>query len=557
MSGANLRSNVQASQGRDVNAVKHAQSRRAHRKNDRGFTLIELLIVITIIPIIIGALAGGLLEVFSLQSGVTNRIGDSASAQVIAATFTKDVQSALEISTNASPTYQCGTGTDLLDLQWGGSLVIVSYSEQQYGTTYSLVRNYCSSGASQTPTSSSVLSYDLLAPCPFTDTVTFCNAHNLQPAPVTYAGASVVDTTSAAAVTTTGMTSIQFPILEQGSSYTYQLSATPAAGASTAVTNLGLPHNGFTCGFALPGTGDYANTMCFIGFTTTQLQAAYPNGGSMCTATDPSQQGVDTYVDVPGGYLMSFCLTVAASQSAPLVAVSTPVGGGTCAGCDAGSISNGQGYLGNDDQVPGQSLASTPFYAGIGCPVSTPVLQNGTVTSSCINPAIFQTANGSTDSVTLSDIQVTDPQGTSATGYEVITADAETIDPGGYIQWTSSSPASKPLPFNLVPNFNNSDLGNACNQVPTPINNYAGAPGWAIDDGDTSGAGYAAGLTGLGTATVECQSNWQTNSPYLRTGTAMLGITPLTVSGSAEPVTISAQLKGEGYNAVAFGLLLP
>ena len=204
---------------------------------------------------------------------------------------------------------------------------------------------------------------------------------------------------------------------------------------------------------------------------------------------------------------------------------------------------------------------ATPFYAGIGCPVSTPVLQNGTVNSSCISPAIFQTTNGGTDTVTLSNIQVTDPQGTSATGYEVITADAETIDPGGYIKWTSSSPASKPLPFNLVPNFTNSDLGNACNDVPT--GDGTGQTGYLIDNGDTTvqigGTNYAGFLTGLGTASVECTSNWQTTtSPqYLRSGTAMIGITPPTLGGSAEPVTISAQLKGEGYNAVAFGLLLP
>ena len=73
---------------------------------------------------------------------------------------------------------------------------------------------------------------------------------------------------------------------------------------------------------------------------------------------------------------------------------------------------------------------------------------------------------GDSTTVTLSNIQVTDPDGSSATGYEVITADAETIDPGGYIKWASSLPASKPLPFNLVPNFTNSDLGNACNNVP-------------------------------------------------------------------------------------------
>jgi hypothetical protein len=277
-------------------------------------------------------------------------------------------------------------------------------------------------------------------------------------------------------------------------------------------------------------------------------------------------------VDAPGGYVMSFCLTVVpgagenqTSNPPPVVAVTTPIGGGTCRQqrpqpCDEGHISNGQGFLGNDNQVNG---TATPFYSAIGCPVSTPALQSNVVTSSCIKPAIFQTNSGGNDVVTLSNIEVNDPQGDLATGYEVITVDAETVDPGGNssIKWTSSQPASRPLPFNLVPNFSSSDLGNACNQVPPADTGAGNATGWSIDDGDSTvkigSTNYTGSLTGLGTASVICQSNWQTSSPYLRTGTAMLGITPPAVNGGAAPVTIRAQLQGEGYNAVAFGLLLP
>ncbi len=183
-------------------------------------------------------------------------------------------------------------------------------------------------------------------------------------------------------------------------------------------------------------------------------------------------------VDVPGGYVMSFCLTASDSSSHRGVdagwrrdhaAQQSPP-------CDGGHISNGQGFLGNDNQVNG---VATPFYAAIGCPVSTPALVSNVVSSSCIDPAIFQTNNGGNDTVTLSDIVVTDPDGNVATGYEVITADAETIDPGGYIMWTSGLPAAHPLPFNLVPNFSSSDLGNACNEVPSGDTGRATPPGGA------------------------------------------------------------------------------
>ena len=545
-------------------------------QGERGFTLIELLIVVTIIPLIIGALAAGLITVFSLQTSVSNRLGDSGDAEVVAASFTKDVQSASSITTDptiTSPTSNlpfCGSGTLLLGLEWGSGKEVVSteaasYVEQQFGpTSWELVRNDCASGPWTTPTGSTVLSYDMLPPCPVTDTAAMCSSLHLQPAPIAYDGPTVI-VTSTGLVSTSGMTSLQFPILEPKSSYVYHLSAAPVGGASTSPTNMGAP-KGSGCGFAQAGTGQYATTMCFIGFTTAEIQAAFPNAGNTCTSTDPGQQGLDMSVGVPGGYVMSFCLTVVpgenqgATNPPPVVAVSTPVGGGTCGltQCDAGHISNGQGFLGNDNQVNG---AATPFYSAIGCPVSTPTLQNNVVTSSCIDPAIFQTSSGGNDTVTLSNIVVNDPEGDLATGYEVITADAETIDPGGYIKWTSSLPAPRPLPFNLVPNFSNSDLGNACNNVPTADAGAGNPTGWSIDDGDATvqigGTNYSGDLTGLGSASVECTSNWQTTSPYLRTGTAMLGITPPTVNGGAEPVTISAQLQGEGYNAVAFGLLLP
>ncbi|MGC2485370.1 MAG: prepilin-type N-terminal cleavage/methylation domain-containing protein [Acidimicrobiales bacterium] len=538
-------------------------SRRTSDPEDHGFTLIELLIVVTIIPIIVGALAAGLITVFSLQGSVSARLGDSSDSQVVAASFTKDVQSASSIETSGA-TPLCGptSETELVGLVWGNSLEVVSYVEQlQNGSTYSLIRNECDNGTSTTPTRSTTLAYDLLPPC-------LSGANPCQAPPSVYNQTGPYATVGSP-VSTIGVTSVQFSITEPKSSYQYQLSATPAGGSSTKTSNLGFPDlTDPSCGFALPGTGQYASRMCFIGFSTDELQAAYPNAGNTCKNTDPGQQGIDTTVAVPGGFFMKFCLTVVPGagenqNGTPVIAVSTPVGGGTCdegTPCDGGDISNGQGFLGNDNEVNGTNSAA-PFYAGIGCLAgSTLPTQNGVVTSSCIDPAIFQTTNGGTDTVTLSNIVVDDTEGNTATGYEVITADAETIDPGGDIIWTSSLPAAKPLTFGLVPNFTYSDLGNACNEVPA---GYTGAAGWAIDNGDTTqqipagGPSYTGGLTGLGTNTVECQSNWQTGAPYLRTGTAMIGLTPPSVNGGgAEPVTISAQLKGEGYNAVAFGLLL-
>jgi prepilin-type N-terminal cleavage/methylation domain-containing protein len=537
---------------------KSRRVRRASRSSDSGFTLIELLIVVTIIPIIVGALAAGLISVFSLQAGVSNRLGDSADAQVVAASFNKDVQSATSLSTNTTPLCGPAAETQMLGLIFGANSEYVSYDEQpQSDGTFTLVRNECDEGSSTQPTSSTVLSYDLLQPCIAPMVPPSC-----QPAPVAYDG-TVAQTTSDAPLSTIGITAVKFPITEPKSSYVYALSATPSEGSSTLLSNEGAPTQGASCGKALANTGTYASSICFIGFDTTRdIEAAYPVAGNTCTETDPGQQGKDMSVDLPDGDTMSFCLTVIpgagenqSSNPPPVVAVPTPVGGGSCGTqCDFDK-SNGEGFLGNDDVVEG---VATPFYAGIGCPGSpSPVSASNVVLSSCIDPAIFQTVDGGNDTVTLSNIVVTTPVGVVASNYQVVTVDAETIDPNGSITWTSKLPASSPATFSLLPNFSGSDLGNACNDVPP---GDTGAAGWGIQDGDSAdlsnGVTYPGDLVGLGHATVTCTSNWQTQGSLVRTGTAMLALAPATVNGSAQPVTISAQLKGEGYNAVAFGIYL-
>jgi hypothetical protein len=222
------------------------------------------------------------------------------------------------------------------------------------------------------------------------------------------------------------------------------------------------------------------------------------------------------------------------------------------------SCGNGEGFLGNYNAISG-----SPFYTGIGCPATTPLTTTTVVngspqtvgTPSCISPALFQMKNGGNDTITLSNIELIDPQGAVATGYEVLTADAETVDfsngnsvsnianGGSYIKWTSLLPTSSALPFEILPNSPTSVVGNACNMVPS-ADQGATTAGYYVNDGDDpnnpvniNGTSYYGSLVGDGTTT----------------GT----VAPPTVNGSAEPVTIQAQLQGEGFNAVAFGLYLP
>jgi prepilin-type N-terminal cleavage/methylation domain-containing protein len=142
--------------------------------NSRGFTLVELLIVLTVTPVIVGALSLGLITIFSLQSGVSNRITDAGDAQVTSSTFLEDVQSAQEITTESA--IDCGSvsssasnPTQLLALRWGGNgghfTDTVSYITYQNAglSTYSLVRQLCLGDATGSATQVTSVATDLSA----------------------------------------------------------------------------------------------------------------------------------------------------------------------------------------------------------------------------------------------------------------------------------------------------------------------------------------------------------------------------------------------------------
>ena len=148
------------------NAAKPASSdrwTRCSRSSDGGLTLMELLIMMVVLPIVIGGLAVGLLSVFSLQSSVSGRLSNTEDSAVAAATYRNDIQSAAVVTTESSSDPQCGSGDQLLGLQWGLNQSTgdyetgVSYTETVNGTTFSLTRQYCTLGNFSTPVSTATL----------------------------------------------------------------------------------------------------------------------------------------------------------------------------------------------------------------------------------------------------------------------------------------------------------------------------------------------------------------------------------------------------------------
>jgi prepilin-type N-terminal cleavage/methylation domain-containing protein len=481
---------VVAPSGRRANCDVRIGSTRALARTERGFTLIELLIVVTILPLIIGAIAMALVSVFSTQTSVSNRLSDSDDAQVVSSYFIKDVQSAVELTTGT--TAACGTGTQLLGLESGLSQTsnkyqtVISYVEVANSSSgkSNLVRQLCTSGASTTPTSSTTVSY---------------NISTSQAAPTIVQSSS--NNPANGWISTEGVTNVAFKLAEPetatSSIYNYTLAAVPGASANSAQqSTLNAPTT--TCGFAAPGTGTYAATLCFVSFAPWNSYT----GTSSPSCTSGGLAMSAAIANTP--FAMSFCMNVASAACTTGTAITGTIPGGGYNDIHAVAIPTwyappgGQAFLGNIDSGV---TPPTPFYTGIPG-----------------DPALYTYQGCSTATITITQIKVTDSSGNPASGWSLVTGDAESTDIGESITWTSDQD------LNLLPNgiFPSLPYGNACNTGGTPD------------------------LTGLGTTTVECAQTVVTNT---KTGTVMLS--------ASTPTKLTVVLQGSGLQAMFMGVLLP
>jgi prepilin-type N-terminal cleavage/methylation domain-containing protein len=422
-------------------------------RDEGGFTLIELIVVVAIMPIIVGALSIGLVSILSLQSGVSGRVADSGDAQVVSVNFGNDVQSAANLTTVA--TAQCGSGKQLLGLEWGPG---TQPGHFQTVVSYVLVAN------ANGQTSSLIRQYCTGG----SSTPTSSNTMSSD-VPNTSSAATIAPTSSNTAAMsgwtpTAGVTSVTFPIIGNASQYQYNEVAVPGQSAnSNQVSTITPPTT--TCGFATLDTGTYASSLCFVDFTKYNAAQAAAPGCQQITA------GI---TNTP--FTMSFCLSVSGGPVAP-ASIPTYTNPPTS-----------EAFLGNNG-----------FYTGIPG-----------------NPAFYQTVQHSTSTVTLTNIKVLDANGNPATGWGIVTGDAESTDKNESMTWTSDQV------LNLIPNSPSSPIGNACAAPTSPD-----------------------GLTGVGTTTVECAATVSSD----KTGTVMLQ--------AAAPTTLSVQMVGDGLEAMFIGLLLP
>src|ERR1019366_8525622 len=218
---------------------------------------------------------------------------------------------------------------------------VVSYVVVQSGSSYNLVRQYCSNGYSTTATSSTIISYDVPSTL-------------ASPVVTISTGAPNGTTPGTSWVSTQYVSGVSFPVTEPNSNFSYTLDAVPAASSGVAAAGKPLVPAATTgCGFATPGTGYYASTLCLIDFSAL-------TGNNYLAATSGC---LETSAPLPDGYTLYFCIGITGVQVAPFPLPTWAPGaflGNTCGGST--SCSNG-----------------TPFYTGIPG-----------------QPALYQTASGIT-----------------------------------------------------------------------------------------------------------------------------------------------------------------
>ncbi len=473
--------------------LKKGTSNKNLRNDESGFTLVELLIVITILPLIVGALSVGLIAVFSLQAGVTSRISHTADAQAVSANFERDIQGAQQVTTQTSSDPSCGAtsgSTQLLGLEsnldaaTGNYQTMISYlsipvaATSTAAATNEIVRAYCT-GEPLVLQNSQILAFDVSIAGTSTT-----NNNSVMTMTCVNGQTTLCANASTGWLNAQNVSDITLAVDDPSNNDPYTLVGSPIA--STSTTNNGSPINSkstTSCELATAGSGNLAPNLCFVDFSPV-------SGAALLAAT--SGGCLEMSVALPNDDTMYFCLSISGGKVLPWYLPTYP-----------------EAFLGN-------SIGGIPFYTGVGG-----------------DPALYQRVEGTTSVITFSQISVVNSLGIPATGWETVSTDAESTDSGESITRTSDAT------LNVIANGESGQIqpmGNAC-----------------LDDGSLPGG--ASGLTGNGTNTITCSGTVVVGGTTYnitggqKTGTAMVW--------AAAPKTMTVTMVGTGLEAITFGMLLP
>jgi type II secretory pathway component PulJ len=504
----------------------------AHRARQRaaegGFTLIELVIVCAVLPMVMGAIAVGILSVFSLQTSVSNRLTDSGDAQLVSLHWQNDVQSASEITTNSSPTnpgpcLRTGSGQAVLMSMQLGNGSEITYGASQSGSDkgYDLWRNVCPTGTT-TPSGRTLIAHDIPASVvpgsttydPTTPAVKItCSSGTacavVQPGPPpTFAYAN-------GWVSTLGISGVTFAVKAPDSGFSYSVTALPVATAnSSQLVQVSTPSTG--CGFAVATSGTYGPTLCFVDFSPWNSQTA-ATGVTCPSGALPMSANVS---NTP--FTLDLCMSVTASNC----------GAQSCTGSTSAPAACGVAPRSGFNDITAVPLPTYTCPGNDGSGSEAFLGNNGFYTGVAGSPALYTVAQGSTAVVNITNIALLNSNGVAATGWQLVTGDAESTDGSAEsITWVSDQN------LGLLPNSTNSPIGNAC-----------GSSGQFAPPNYNTLSGSAGGLSGIGHTTVEC-TNPVGSAGVNHTGTAMLQ--------AATPTSLKVTLVGSGLQAMFLGVILP
>jgi prepilin-type N-terminal cleavage/methylation domain-containing protein len=512
------------------------------RPKDEGFTLVELLIVTSILPMIVGALSVGMIAVFSLNSGVSSRLSNTADAQVVSSNYQLDIQGAAQITTASSLNTMCGPSTEdqvlgVLSNFQTTSQTVISYVYAQVGpsSTWMLERLECDGGGNLTvPSTTTVLANNLPAPTstttpPPSASITCVSNVASQKCSNSLAGTGWVLSQYVSEVTL-AVTEPQIGTATTGS-YMYNLTASPAA--SSANNTIGSPVNTqatTTCDKAATGTGPLANNLCFVDFTPLS------NASDMAVAETPGSC-LEMSATLGPNYnydKLFFCLNISEPNGSNPTTGATPTDPQpwpvpTYSGAFFGNLVNGQA-----------------FYTGIPG-----------------DPAIYErvksTSYADLTTLTFSNITVVTGSNALATNWAIVSADAESTDATSgtavddeSLVWTTNTGA----PLTVVPNDIPSFDGGASDPY------YAGNA--CLSDQSVSGlVGGIDPITGVASSTpdtVTCNSTIKNGATTeietgsQKTGAAMvMATTPSTMTIQL----ISGANGDDGLQGIVFGMYLP
>jgi hypothetical protein len=463
-----------------------------------------------------------MLSIFSLNSSVTGRLTDSEDAQLVSLNMQNDVQSATYLTTNSSPTNPApclptgSTQVQILAVQLGNgnevSYAVTQPSNEKGDTLY---RYVCSSG-STTPSDTKVIAHDVP-----TDVTT--NVTSTYPFTITCASTSsacVVGADGKPAwqdgwVSAVGITGVTFKVQTPESSYKYQVTAVPVVTANT--VNPPNPVQGTTnCNYAVASSGTYASQLCFIDFSPWNANPQKP-ASYTCAAAGANQLMLPMAEAIDNTpFTLQFCMYVSGtSGGSPITGYGT--------GPAACGVAQRTGWY--DIAAVGLPTYACPGNDGTGS--ESFLGNNGFYTGVSGNPALYEVVQGSLATVKLTNIQLVNSNGQLATGWKLVTGDAESTDGSSeYIIWQSDKALT------LLPNSPNSPIGNACGST----GQYA-PPGY----NSTSN-----GLSGVGGTTVECTNSGSQGANH--TGTPMLEATT--------PSSLTVTMQGSGLEGTFLAVSL-